>query len=95
MTQSGPRRRSGGMCKYEDAVEKLCFRQQAIICRPVGARIDAPALALFPLAMALGLDIFMAIERTFGVGAGVGVHTRRRGGSGRFVFHTGHQLLVR
>jgi Family of unknown function (DUF6328)/Integrase core domain len=28
-------------------------------------------LALFPLATALGLDVFMAIERTFGVGAGV------------------------
>src|SRR3984893_8679101 len=30
-------------------------------------------LALFPLAMEFGLDVFMAIERTFGVGAGMGV----------------------
>ena len=41
--------------------------------RILSATTTLAALALFPLAMALGLDIFMAIERTFGVGAGVGV----------------------
>ena len=39
----------------------------------LSATTTLAALALFPLAMALGLDIFMAIERTFGVGAGVAV----------------------
>jgi hypothetical protein len=41
--------------------------------RILSATTTLAALALFPLAMALGLDVFMAIERTFGVGAGVGV----------------------
>ena len=41
--------------------------------RILSATTTLAALALFPLAMTLGLDIFMAIERTFGVGAGVGL----------------------
>src|ERR1700731_321072 len=41
--------------------------------RILSATTTLAALALFPLAMALGLDVFMAIERTFGVGAGMGV----------------------
>jgi len=41
--------------------------------RILSATTTLAALALFPLAMALGLDVFMAIERTFGAGAGVGV----------------------
>ena len=41
--------------------------------RILSATTTLAALALFPLAMALGLDVFMAIERTFGVGAGVGL----------------------
>ena len=41
--------------------------------RILSATTTLAALALFPLAMALGLDVFMAIERTFGLGAGVGV----------------------
>jgi Family of unknown function (DUF6328) len=41
--------------------------------RILSATTTLAGLALFPLAMALGLDVFMAIERTFGAGAGVGV----------------------
>ena len=41
--------------------------------RILSATTTLAALALFPLAMALGLDVFMAIERTFGARAGVGV----------------------
>jgi Family of unknown function (DUF6328) len=41
--------------------------------RILSATTTLAGLALLPLAMALGLDVFMAIERTFGVGAGVGV----------------------
>ncbi len=44
--------------------------------RILSATTTLAALALFPLAMALGLDVFMAIERTFGLGAGVGVGLR-------------------
>ena len=40
--------------------------------RILSATTTLAALALFPLATALGLDVFMAIERTFGAGAGVG-----------------------
>src|SRR5437016_6608677 len=41
--------------------------------RILSATTTLAGLALFPLAMALGLDVFMAIERTSGVGAGLGV----------------------
>jgi PncC family amidohydrolase len=41
--------------------------------RILSATTTLAALALFPLAMALGLDVFMAIERTFGLGAGMGL----------------------